>query len=216
MKPDIVVCWPRNCDYPLWRAFLDRERERFGEVIVVFTELGEADYRPFLRSVLPAECHDSPPVGRDWRDTAVNYALDRSRAERVWFTEQDFTITDPALFWPQTDGPVVGIDAGDGRPFHPACLFVDRAVIERTSRYFGTPPVDHFYTFGRELPEPHRYIEGGWTHRQGTSQNHTLIERGIDEGVYRRAEFRDYLRASLEADVPMEPRWIESARREIG
>jgi hypothetical protein len=218
VKPDVIVCWPRNCDYPLWRAFLRAERSRFGEVYIVFTELGIADYRDFVRSQVDATCLDSPERdGRDWRDVAVNAALDRSSAERVWFTEQDFLITDPERFWPQVRGPLSGIDVGDTRPLHPACLFASRDLIERTGRYFGTPPVDHFYTFGTELvalAKPH-LILSGWRHDQGTSQNHTLLERGEEAGINRRERYRRYLADCLRAGVPLQPDWAARARAEI-
>jgi len=216
VKPDVIVAWPRNCDYPLWRRFLRDERSRFAKVIVVFTELGIADYRNFVTAQVQATCIDSPPRdGRDWRDVAVNAGLDISTAESVWFTEQDFIATD--RFWPQVRLPLSGVCVGDGRPLHPASLFADRSLIEQTSRYFGTPPVDHFFTFGTELvalARPH-LIVSGWRHYQGTSDNHTLLERGEEAGIYQRERYRRYLADCLRAGVPLHPSWAAEARAEI-
>ena len=213
---DLIVCWPRDCDYPLFRAFLAAERRRFESVIVVFTDHHGGDISACVREVTDATFLDSSGHG-DWRDNAVNMALDASGAERVWFTEQDFLITDPARFWCQEQGqPVLGWQEHDER-WHPSSLFVDRDLIDRTSRYFGPDPLDHFHRFGQELAalSPIARLEGGFEHLQGTSQNHSLIDRGRDDGVFKRERFREYLAASLAAPVPLYPEWADKARREI-
>ncbi len=144
--------------------------------------------------------------------------LNISTAERVWFTEQDFFITDPAFFWSKINSaPVVGFDAGDERPLHPACIFTDRKLIELTTRYFGPSPIDHFYSFGLGLKwksEPLILTEG-FHHMQGISQNHSLIERGEDSGIFYRDRFRDYLKSSLTIDVPLNSNWVAVAQHEI-
>ena len=213
--PDLIVCWPRDCDYPLWRAFLRDNRWRFARVVTVFTDGKNGDLSGWLRGQLDATCLDSPDrTDRDWRDVAVNHALDHSTAEWVWFTEQDFTITDPDAFWPQMDRTRGWLE---GDRWHPSSLLVRRADIERTSRYFGTPPVDHFWQFGRELERitDIAHLDGGWAHQQGVSNNHHLIDAGIDAGVFQRDAFRAYLRASLDAPVELHPDWAARARREI-
>lgn len=235
MTPDVIVCWPRNCDYPAWRQFIRDNRDRFAKVLVVFTEHEGRDLSPFVRDNFPeAECFDSPPRGdRDWRDVAVNAALDRSDAEWVWFTEQDFLILRPKWFWGAielAEDPLwarpwdaIGLVEPVSERWHPACLFVRRKTINATTRYFGTDPVDHFYAFGRELGRvfdlDYRWsaLTAGrdYEHLQGTSQNHWLIDRGEDAGVFRRERFRQYLRDCLAVSVPLEEEWAAGARREI-
>jgi hypothetical protein len=214
---DLIVCWPRDCDYPLFRAFLQAERERFAKVIIVFTDHHGPDMSAFIRETTDAIFLDSHVGGGDWRDAAVNMALDVSDARFVWFTEQDFLITDPSRFWGQViNAPVIGWQEHDDR-WHPSSLFVRRDIIDRTRRYFGPDPVDHFYAFGKELEalSPIVRLEGGFEHLQGTSQNHSLIARGEDEGIFKRDRFRRYLADSLEAQVPLHPGWVAEARREI-
>lgn len=224
MKPDVIVCWPRFADYPLWRKFIAGNRWRFDQVIVVFTRHDGRDISSWVREHLrSATFVDSPPVppGRDWRDVAVNAALDVSHSEWVWFTEQDFFITDED-FWrgihteAQTYN-VIGWRDGNGR-LHPSCLFVRRVFVDGTTRYFGTPPIDHFWTFTHELMdvEDVSLIGDGYEHMQGLTQNHALIDAGIDEGVFEREQFRRYLWLCLEAKVPLEPGWEAAARKEIG
>lgn len=220
MTPDVIVCWPRTCDYPLWREFITRERERFAKVIVVFTDHdGPVDYRDFVRWALPdVTCVDSPERHhRDWRDVAVNHALTLSDAEYVWFTEQDFLITDPTLFWERMDLVRRVLGFRDETRWHPASLLVQRRLIDRTLRYFGPDPVDHFYTFSRELDEltlVDQLPTSCFEHLQGLSQNHHLIDNDIDAGVFKRERFRQYLRDCL-AVHPLQPQWAANARREL-
>lgn len=212
---DLIVCWPVDCDYPLFRRFLRDNDWRFSQILVAFTSHHGPDISDWIRGQIDAETFH-PIGGGDWRHVAVNAALDRSQSEAVWFTEQDFLITDPARFWAQMDGPAVGWQEHDDR-WHPSSLLVDRDLIERTSRYFGPDPVDHFYRFGTELAALTHIerLDGGFEHLQGVSQNHSLIDRGLDDGVFKRDRFRAYLRDSLEAGVPLHPGWAERARREI-
>jgi hypothetical protein len=159
------------------------------------------------------ECFDSPDRGdRDWRDVAVNAALDRSDATHVWFTEQDW--------FGRLDfvGDAVGFKENDEDRWHPANLYVSRALIERTSRYFGPDPVDHFTKFGAELDAltTVRHLAPGYEHLQGLSQNHYLTDHGIDAGVFKRERYRRYLADCLASSVPLHPRWVENARHELG
>lgn len=215
MTVDVIVAWPRGCDYPLWRQFIRDERSRFDRVLAVLTSHDGDDYSEWLRTNCPeVEFVDSRGDGWDWRDAAVNTALTLSTAERVWFTEQDFFITSLA-FW-DVRGRVIGFDARDSRPLHPACIFADRELIDRTSRYFGSHPVDHFYQFGKELSalaEP-ILLTDGFVHLQGTTHNHWLLDRS-EAGIFRISQFHDYLVRSLNADVPLEKHWAARARHNL-
>lgn len=202
---DVIVSWPRTCDYPLWRQFIHDERDRFGEVFVVLTDLAGRDISSFVRRQFPdVTVVESDGIG-EWRDAAVNTALDRSKASHVWFTEQDFTVTE--AFWPQFTGDLAGICIDD-RPLHPACLLVARELIERTSRYFGTDPGDHFHTFGTELVAlaTPRIITHGFRHFQGISESQMLLWLG-EQVRFRPDQFREWADANLAAEVPIEPAW---------
>lgn len=156
MTPDVIVCWPRDRDFPRWRDFLARERHRFAKVIVVFTGHGWDDRRPFVRAALDPgiTCTDSPERGhRDWRDVAINHALTLSDAEHVWFTEPDFHITDADAFWAAMARVRQAVGLRDGDRWHPSSLLVTRRYIDRTLRYFGPDPGGHFHTFSRQLDD---------------------------------------------------------------
>lgn len=225
MIPDVIVTWPHACDYPLWRKFIRDERHRFARVLICFTEnmQGPYDFRPFVRAQLGdiAECFDSPPLnGRDWRDVAVNAALDRSDAEWVWFTEQDFRVLDEG-FWrylaPRWTGAVVGWLDQTPR-LHPSSLLVSRWAIDRTARYFGPFPRDHFATFSDELAVNACYLlpdDGSWTHMQGLSHNHFLMDTG-QPVTFKPDEFHAYLRECLTAGVALDPEWQRRAENAVG
>lgn len=216
MKPDVIVSWPRNCDYPLWRQFITDNRERFGRVLVVFTEHDGADYRPFVRERFPeAECFDSPPRReRDWRDMAVNHALNRSNAEWILFTEQDFLMGPECLDRLEAFAGVSdAVGWWDGTRWHPSCLLVTREAINRTSRYFGPEPRDHFTAFGLELGTVMDFRPAPFEHLQGLSQNHWLLEtEGLGApGIFHRERFIRYLEDCLAVTVPLDPSWRDLA-----
>lgn len=203
---DVIVCWPRSCDYPAWRQFIRDERSRFDEVFVVLTPPSGQNISGFIRANFPeATFIDAPRVG-EWRDAAVNAALDQSTASHVWFTEQDFLVTDPAVFWPQLTGDLAGVCV-DERPLHPACLLASRELIEQTSRDFSSG-IDHFDAFGRELmalADP-AIISGGYRHLQGISESQMLAADG-QPPRFLPEQFREWVATNLAADVPIEPGW---------
>lgn len=219
MKPDVIVAWPSNCDYPLWRQFIRDERDRFGEVIVAFTEHDGPEMQPFVESVLrDVRFLDIRPpcvIHPDWRDEAVNRALDASTSEWVWFTEQDFFITDPDVFWPQVseEGVGTGWHENSEKRWHPSCLFARRDAVDHTSLVFAPEPAygDHFARFSAELEDqgPIRELTGGFEHLQGLSQNHYLIDSGIVEGRFHEDRLRRYFEDCLRADVPLDRGWVE-------
>ena len=232
MRPDLLATWPTNCDYPLWRRWLCEERRRFAKVIVIFSpHPGLLDYRQFVRARLAdadVEFLDAPGQG-EWRDVAVNAALDRSDAEWVWFTEQDFLIHEP-FFWRvvgncETHGArMIGIKRDER--WHPCCLFVKREDVERTPRYFGPEPVDHFWSFGEALVRagvPKADLDawlrddGAYTHLAGLSRNHQIIDgwkRGsypLSEELYHPEQLASYLERCL-AEGSSGPSFAAQAR----
>lgn len=231
MNVDVVVTWPRHCDYPLWRGALLEQRARFARVLVAFTDHHcRYDYRAHVAAQLGPSVvgFDAPGGEGDWRDLAVNACLELSTAEWVWFTEQDLLILDPDRFW-----GVVARHAGDGEAlgwrepgsdrWHPSCLLVRREAAERTRRYFGPRPVDHFWTFGRELEgvfDLGRVLGFGGildadvdvVHLAGLSHNHWLLDCGRPV-TFKPDEFRTYLQSTLAVGGGLEPGWAARVSR---
>lgn len=224
IKPDIIVSWPRNCDYPLWRQFIHDNRDRFNVVIVVFTETNQGeDYRAFIKEamqkdwILFADAPQSP--GKDWRTLAVNHGLIQSyNAPWVWFTEQDFLPN--AGFWEAVEQyeslgvKAIGVKQGDR--LHPCCLFLHRDIINSIKLDFSAKPpeYDHFGFIQQQLDGK---INGSqmamgligadkWQHMNGLSHNMTLVYNG-DMPNYMPDEFNEYLRQTLKVTVGLDERY---------
>lgn len=217
IKPDIIVSWPRNCDYPLWRQFIRDNRHRFNEIIIGFTEthLGPNFISFVKQAMFPDYIHfvdivDLPP-GRDWRDFTVNNCLLHSyNAEWVWFTEQDFIITSDT-FWEDVDklsNENIVFGAYQSSRLHPCCIFSNREGLNSTSRNFGIVPdkYDHFYIFQKELEDRDIQIgslKRGYKHLNGLSHNISLLYQSSTPN-YNLDEFHAYLEDTLSVSVPID------------
>lgn len=213
---DVIVCWPKNADYPLWRDFIKKHAHFFGTIYICFTVTNqEPDYSDFVKEDLGDDefCYLYPetPAGEDWRSYAINMALNESKADWIWFTEQDFFILDPN-FWVATRNAieagydVVGYKDGNTR-LHPCNLWVKRTWINKTSRDFGIVPdkLDHFARFYNQMrlggakiyKIPYTGGEGDtFYHMNGLSHNLTLVKNG-DPVTYKEEEFAHYIYMTL-------------------
>lgn len=221
MKPDVIVTWPRNCDYPLWRQMIHDNRDKFNEVIVVFMETNQGDdYREFVRQAMFQD-HvlfvQSPIItdDQDWRDVAVKAGLLHSlHAEWIWFTEQDFFPKEH--FFEDIDTCMKREDIGyigvkDGSRLHPCSLFIKRSILNQTKRRFGIikDTLDHFGQIQKDLEN----ITNGliqspdyYTHMAGLSHNMRLLEHS-NAPNHNVPEFREYLYKCLLVTVPLDQRF---------
>lgn len=226
MKIDIVVTWPNNCDYPLWREWLNKNRLDFGKVLVTFMNANAIDdYRKFLVEVMTPDkitfLANRPLLpGEDWRDVAVSTALSHTVSDWILFMEQDmifptqeeYTAIMKAISKHQDNFDVFGFR--EGERLHPAFMLVRKETLMLTTRSFAVVPNkhDHFYTFYEELqlkgaricelPELFQY------HMAGLSHNLTLMRRG-DEVTYKPFAFLDYLKRSLRVSVPLDDHYLD-------
>lgn len=214
IKPDVIVSWPRNCDYPVWRQFIHSYREYFNNIIIAFTETNQGpDHRSFVREVMFRDyCLFLDPreltVGEDWRDVAVNQALLHSyNSEWIWFTEQDFF--PKKLFleeWElKTAYDYIGVKDGDR--LHPCSLLIKRPALGKTRRFFGvqTNKHDHFGGIQEDLERENLsgFIQSPslYTHMAGLSHNMSLLERG-ESPNYKPEELRLYAEDCSNVEVP--------------
>lgn len=223
MVTDVIVSWPKSCEYPLWRQYIRDMRQHFNEILIAFTETNqEPDYREFIKNSMFADyVHfiDAPtPVGfEDWRNVAVNALLLHSyNAPWVWFTEQDFCPLDN--FWPEVyrlekEGYQV-IAVYQGERMHPCCIFVTREVLNRTSKNFGIIPdvADHFGIFQQEIEKLGAKVgiigKHAYKHYNGLSQNMTMLQRG-ETPNYQIEEFKKWLVDCKNVYVPVDPRFLD-------
>lgn len=227
-KPDVIVAWPDNCDYPLWRKYIKENRDNFDKVIVVLTKTNQnTDLSKFAREKLEkiANVYNSPPLlpNQDWRDVAVNYALSKSESEWIWFTEQDFIVRDD--FWEDITKKTENNDVisyYNSYRMHPCCIFVKRYVIELTTKYFGIVPdkLDHFGVFQQEIDElfTSEKIEMSMVdtmkceHLNGLSSNWTLVTNG---GLpnYQPNRFKMYIKECLSSGEKLDIQFEQICRQ---
>ena len=102
MKPDLLVVWPIDTDFPLFRYNLTRYAMRyFNRVIVGISNNNTGtDYTEFFKNNIPGEVISIPPTppGQDWRSFATNILLKHSDADYVLFTEPDFFPKDERFY----------------------------------------------------------------------------------------------------------------------
>ena len=228
IKPDIIISWPNNYDYPLWRQFVRDNRDKFSKIIVAFTQsfLGE-NYIEFIKKVMLDDIiflDTAPKSGQDWRDAAVNIALEYSDAEWVWFTEQDFIIKKG--FWENIDKileenkKTLIIAAYENIRMHPCCIFAQRFAINQTRMDFGIVPneLDHFGVFQQDI-ENKQFLTAKidpktYNHLAGLSHNMRLVYDGVSPN-HNPEEFKEYMKACFEVKVPLDPRFESLFQRII-
>lgn len=220
---DLIICWPKSMDFPLWRDFIVNHTDYFNKIIIVFTETHVSeDYTDFVKAALKGDqfifINPGPlESGQDWRDQAVNLALEQSTSHWVWFTEQDLFVLSPS-FWSiaslrMLDYDVIGYK--EGNRLHPANMFVKREFINKTRKYFGIVPdqLDHFGRFYFDLRHAGARVHalkydldrGTYYHMNGLSHNLSLVQRG-ESPVYKTDEFNKYLQMGLHVD-PLDERY---------
>lgn len=230
IKPDVIVTWPKNCDYPLWRQFIRDNRSRFNKVIIAFMEPNSGyDFKPFIQEAMWQDNIKflDAPIPRagidDWRDLAVNASLLQSQSDWIWFTEQDFYpcfgFWEHEIQWSENNKCDV-IAAYQSTRMHPCCMFVKRMALDKTHKNFGIVPdkTDHFYLIQKDLEDngakigkidPKRYH-----HYNGLSHNWRLVSEG-GEANYQTDDFVDWLKQSLTVNVPQCPEFERIANAEI-
>ena len=227
MRPDLIITWPTGCDFPVWRNFLRENRAKFKDVFIIMSEShGKNDFTSFLVKSFE-DMKVNVTIKRagtyiqleDWRNSAVHAALAASTSEWVWFTEQDFFIRKPDEFFLKAEQLAELHDViyvTEGERIHPACMFVRRSVLDKTSRDFGIVPgkMDHFGKFVDELSKNNaRMVEIGhpgkeYYHMNGLTHNYRLIEEGHIKNIYQPGLFQLYNAYARLQPVPQDPNFI--------
>ncbi len=234
--PDIIVSWPRNCDYPLWRQYIRDHRAQFNEIIIVFTETNQGeDYRQFVTdAMLPDHVltvWEYQRDGRmDWRDQAIKAGLVHSyNAPWILFTEQDFLPNDHDTFWRHIEVEMIEtgakvICAKDQERLHPCFMLFDRRALNQLSLDFGIVPdkLDHFGLIQKQLDVMNEsqvwyttLPNDLYSHMNGLSHNMTLVSQGGYPN-YKPTEFTQYLQSCTQVSVPLDYRFLQVVREYFG
>lgn len=225
MTIDIITIHPRSMDYPIWRAQMAKYRGYYNKLIVAFEGAGE-DYSPFVRQNLDAEFVDTFIGEGEWRDVAVNRALDKSTADWVWFLEQDF-------FWKDKEFVETLLEATkyydaigfwEANRLHPGCFLIDRKLVNSTLKDFSPDPdrLDHFGKFSEAVVGLEAKIGeldqlgfiGGkdWYHMQGLTHNYNLCRSGELSNVFKKDEFSTYNHIAPTVKVAQSPDFTNLSR----
>lgn len=212
---DLIVAWPIGFDYPLFRQFIREDRKRFHRVIIVWTDNHNGlDLQKNIEQVMAKDDiaflqAPSRDGDEDWRDVAMKKALSYSQSQWVFFTEQDFFIKEG--FWEFVEkardtSDIIYVD--DNFRMHPCCIFIKRAVLERTSLDFSANPQDwdHFGKIQIDIFNFQDPITGSrippelYHHMNGLTHNLFLTQRK-QKVNYKPEEFKAYLKDCKEAKV---------------
>lgn len=233
--PDLLITWIKHADYPVFRAFLQRNRGYFGKVIIYFSEHNRFPYFDhFIQDALKDDrCIFLDTVetdwGReDWRNKSTNEMLKYSSSEWVCSIEQDFFTRDfpmvyHAIAKAAQTADLVGWQNEAGKYIHPSCWFIKRDVLEKTRKDFAAhDQYDHFGWITYDVEQMNgkiaRLQDLGLTdfkdffHLGGVNQNYL---EGLKEGyVFHRPEiFYVYNYFCRRQPVPMDERFVKISHR---
>ena len=166
----LIICHIKNCDYPLWRRWLDKHYNFFDEVIIYWSDhFRHMYYDKFIEDslkhipnikFLPFQPYEYGVA--DWRNVATNRMLDVAKGEWIISIEQDFfcrdwnrllgAITEASktydfLGYKGYQGQTGYQDYLTGNYVHPSFFFMKRETLEKTSKDFTAETskgCDHF------------------------------------------------------------------------
>lgn len=205
MKPDLLVCWIKHCDYPIFRRFLRRHRDFFGKIIIYWSEHFREYY---FNESIEKDLESLPNIEfiqnvdykygvEDWRNVATNIMLKRTNSEWVCSVEQDFIVKDwdklfsaiqeaaktySALGFRGFEGQNWHQDSYlSGHYIHPAFFFIKRSLLEETSKDFSADPSrgsDHFGLITHDLEK--MKVPIWYTQEHGFPESEALHQGGIN------------------------------------
>lgn len=242
MTHDLIVVWPNFLDYPLFRIFLLNYGPLFNNILIMVTEqnLSSYDYTNGLREWMVDEILKTrdtnivvegpliTPENEDWRDWAVNTALQHSGSDYLWFMEQDFFADWSALFGKIANAIDEGVDAvgfyeESTERLHPAFMVISKEVLEQTCMDFSPHPKrDHFGHISADLEEMEAEIitleELGlkgwryWYHMQSLTYSYQQVIMG-GQPTFNVADFLVYNHRARTANVKQFDAFLELSHK---
>ena len=158
MTKSLLVTWIANCDYPLFRLWLEKHHTRFDEIIICF----DISFRfPIFSSFMQSSLSHIPnikffdPVTRDlgnddWRDKSTRFMVEQSTGDWLFSIEQDWVSKDWEKLFAVTEeamktNDLIGWWQPAGNYIHPAYWVMKREALEKTKKDFSAhAPYDHF------------------------------------------------------------------------
>lgn len=202
MKPDLIICWIKHADYPIFRETLRKHRDFFGKIIIYWSEhFRDIYFDEFIQKDLESlgniqflQNIEYEYGIEDWRNIATNYMLKHTNSEWVCSVEQDWfsrnwnELLDIVKKAMETHD-LIGWDAsaGDGGIYiHPAFWFIKRSVLEQTNKDFSARDnLDHFGWITRDVQKLNGKIFGlekdGGLNCAASSKAHSFHLGGVNQ-----------------------------------
>lgn len=170
-KPDLCITWIKHCDYPLFRSFLKKYKDFFGNIYIYWSEHNRFPYYDhFIQNAFYEDdifIVNIDPVltdwgKEDWRNKSTNEMLKYSDSEWVCSIEQDFFAKDwdkilqtvvnqsnncEYIGWKAQQGSQPNQEYLTREYVHPSFWFMKREALEKTDKDFSANPqlgADHF------------------------------------------------------------------------
>lgn len=167
MKPDLVLQYCVYCDYPLYRSWLKKYRDKFNKVIIYPSRHhGKLDLEEFAKSVLPEtwindHVIDWTTSSIDWRQAEIEPCLEQVESDWIWFSEQDFFCKDWDKLFTDIDkakerADMIGLWNPTNFPYiHPSLLIIKKEMLDKTDKDFRAHPgingSDHFAMITKDV-----------------------------------------------------------------
>ena len=166
-RPDLLICWIKHADYPIFRETLRKHRDFFGKIIIYWSEHFREDYfDKFIQKDLESlgNIQFLPNIEykygeEDWRNIATNHMLQFTDSEWVCSVEQDWFSKDWGSLLEMVNEAMqshdlVGWGAKSGAKqfyIHPAFWFIKRSLLDKTRKDFSAKDgEDHFGLITRD------------------------------------------------------------------
>lgn len=160
MRPDLLLQWCVFADYPLYRAWMRKYREKFNKIIIYPSRHhGVVDLEAFAKKVVPetwirGHVIDWTTPGIDWRQAETEPMLDQVESDWIYFSEQDFFCKNWDKFFSDIEkeskeADIMGLWNPTHFPYiHPSCLLIKTELLNKTNKDFRAHPeingADHF------------------------------------------------------------------------
>lgn len=157
-RPDLLLQYCVYCDYPIYRAWIKKYRNKFNKIIIYPSRHhGVIDLEEFAKRVIPETWVDHEVIDygvQDWRQAETEPLLKHVESDWIWFSEQDFFTKDwdklfKDLESTSRDADMMGLWNPTNFPYiHPSCLIIKKELLDATNKDFRAHPEinggDHF------------------------------------------------------------------------